>query len=172
VLTLRFGNYFAEQLVYAGQSTPDGPRVVELISQQLSQSNKATMINIDVIGVGSSVYDYCKSVLSINVYAINSSESSNKTDKPGNLGFYNKRSEMWWRLREALNPFDGDELALPDDRELLADLTAPRWSLSVRGIKVEPKDDIKKRIGRSPDKGDSLVYAHHITNNEVAFLCL
>jgi hypothetical protein len=49
--------------------------------------------------------------------------------------------------------------AIPDDRELKADLCKPRWKLTVRGIQVESKDDIIKRIGHSPDKGDSLVYA-------------
>ena len=70
-----------------------------------------------------------------------------------------QRAEWLWRLREALDPVTGDNLAIPDDRELLADLCAARWQLTVRGIKVELKDEIIKRIGRSPDKGDSLVCA-------------
>src|ERR1700678_4002404 len=38
--------------------------------------------------------------------------------------------------------------------------TTPRRKPSARGIAIESKDDIITRIGRSPDKGESLVYAH------------
>jgi hypothetical protein len=48
---------------------------------------------------------------------------------------------------------------LPPDRELLIDLCAPTWKLTPRGIQVEAKEDLIKRIGRSPDKGDAVVYA-------------
>jgi hypothetical protein len=46
----------------------------------------------------------------------------------GGLKFYNARAEAWWKFREELNPDreGGAELALPDDPELLADLTARR----------------------------------------------
>lgn len=75
------------------------------------------------------------------------------------LKFHNKRAEAWWRFREALDPDQegGSVIALPMDTELKADLTAPKWELSMRGIKIEAKEDIKSRIGRSPDKGDSVV---------------
>ena len=43
---------------------------------------------------------------------------------------------------------------------LLADLTAPRWSLKSNGIQIEDKVEIKKRIGRSPDKGEACIYAN------------
>jgi hypothetical protein len=42
---------------------------------------------------------------------------------------------------------------------LLVDLCAPQWKLAVRGIQIESKEDLIKRIGRSPDKGDAVVYA-------------
>jgi hypothetical protein len=66
----------------------------------------------------------------------------------------------WWRLREALDPTSGQDLCLPPDPELRVDLCAPTWHLTARGIQVESKDEIIARLGRSPDKGDSLVYAH------------
>ena len=39
------------------------------------------------------------------------------------------------------------------------DLSAPRWKLLARGVQVEAKEDIVKRIGRSPDRGDAAVNA-------------
>ena len=50
-------------------------------------------------------------------------------------------------------------MTLPQDQRLLADLTAPRWELSGSTIKVESRDDILKRIGRSPDFASALILA-------------
>ena len=73
----------------------------------------------------------------------------------------NVRAEAYWGLREALDPVKGDNLTLPDDPELLADLVAPHWKLSASGIQIESKDEIKARLGRSPDCGDAVVLAHY-----------
>jgi hypothetical protein len=98
--------------------------------------------------------------------ALSSAGSSTARDRTGQLAFVNKRAEWWWRLREALDPDLGIGLALPPDRELLADLTAPRWELALHGIKIEGKDAIRSRIGRSTDKGDALVYAFAPTESD------
>ena len=76
------------------------------------------------------------------------------------LSFVNKRAEWWWRFREALDPKNDRLVALPRDDRLAADLCAPTWKLTPRGIQVEEKDNIKKRLGRSPDRGDSIVMAY------------
>jgi hypothetical protein len=71
----------------------------------------------------------------------------------------NKRAETWWKFREALDPAYGNGLALPPDPQLRADLTSPTWKLTPRGIQIESKDEIRKRLGRSPDRGDAVVLA-------------
>jgi hypothetical protein len=70
----------------------------------------------------------------------------------------NKRAEAYWRLREALDPSQdgGSRIAPPPDSALSADLAAPRWKLTPRGIPIESKEDIVRRIGRSPVKGDAV----------------
>jgi hypothetical protein len=77
----------------------------------------------------------------------------------GGLKLYNARAEAWWRFREELNPDreGGAEIALPDDPELLADLTAPTFEVRTTGILIEAKDEIRKRLGRSTNKGDAVV---------------
>ena len=45
---------------------------------------------------------------------------------------------------------------LPPDTELEEDLCTPCWSMRTNGIKIESKEDIKKRIGRSPDCADAV----------------
>ena len=159
VLTPRHGNWFGVQKCYAGSTTPDGNSVVAAIAEATVPYRP--FINVDVIGVGASVYDTGRDK-GLKICPMNGSNTSINRDMTGELGFINKRAEWYWVLREALDPLTGQELSLPPDRELLADLTAPRWKLVQRGIQVESKEDIKKRIGRSPDKGDSLVYAFAI----------
>ena len=87
--------------------------------------------------------------------------------KDGQLAFANKRAEVWWKFREALDPDqpDGSAIALPPDPELRADLCAPTWKLTARGILLESKDgssgfgNLRQRLGRSPGKGDAVVMA-------------
>lgn len=155
VLTPRYGNWCGEQLVYPGTSTPDGPAVTRLVINAM-RGNPA--INVDVIGVGTSVFDDLRGR---GLYAIpmHASKKSTRKDKTNQLSFRNKRAEWYWLLREALDPESEENIALPPDRCLLADLCAPKWKMSLQGIQIESKEDIIKRIGRSPDKGDSLVYA-------------
>ena len=156
-LTPRYGTWFDKTDKYPGKSTPDGPAVAALVSRKLGTDHDA-VTNIDVIGVGAAAYDACKAN-DIKIVGLNSSNKSKAKDKTGHLSFKNKRAEWWWKFREMLDPVTGDNLAIPPDRELRADLCAPTWKLSVSGIQVEDKDDIKKRIGRSPDVGESLLYA-------------
>jgi hypothetical protein len=73
----------------------------------------------------------------------------------------NKRSEVIWRFREALDPEQegGSPIALPDDRLLVADLTAPSFEVTPRGIKVEDKESVCERLGRSTNHGDAVQIA-------------
>jgi hypothetical protein len=100
-----------------------------------------------------------------SVVGFNASEQEGRLDQNGEFGFFNNRAAAWWNLRELLDPNQpgGSHLMLPDDEQLKSDLTAPKWSLSESGsppkIKVEPKEEIRKRLGRSPDTGDTVVMA-------------
>lgn len=116
-------------------------------------------VQLDVAAIGTSVLDALNEQ-QIHTVPLNGAAQSTGRTKSGNLKFANRRAEFHWRMREALDPEAEVPLALPPDPELLADLTAPRWSLKSNGIVVEPKADIKKRIGRSPDKGEACMYAN------------
>ena len=98
----------------------------------------------------------------IAVKAFKGAEASTKRTRDRKLGFTNKRSEAWWLFREALDPDQpgGSPIALPEgDSLLVADLTSPTFEVTPRGIKLEPKEDVKERLGRSTDRGDAVVMA-------------
>lgn len=88
-------------------------------------------------------------------------EGSTKNTKDGALKFANKRAEAMWKFREELDPDQegGSVIALPPDPELRADLAAPTYSVSARGILIESKDELRKRLGRSTGKGDAVIMA-------------
>ena len=80
--------------------------------------------------------------------------------RSGELSFANLRAAGWWTLRERLDPMSKlKPLALPPDDYLIGDLTAPRWHRQTAGLQIEPKDEIRKRLGRSTDVGDAIVHA-------------
>jgi len=152
----RHGAWFAPVLAYPGKTTPDGPSVATLVMQAIA--GKA-IVNVDVIGIGASAYDHLKPHIGARAVPINFSERSEARDKSGKLGFANRRAEAYWKFREMLDPLTGQSIALQPDDELDADLCAVRWTLQLRGIQMEAKDDIAERLGRSPDKGDACVLA-------------
>lgn len=153
----RYDNWFDEVVSYPGVVAKDGPIVAEL-SRQAIGDEKPAYINVDVNGIGSSVYDHLK-VMYENVRPFNGAEGSEYRDRSGKLKMRNKRAEMYWRMRDALDPENGDDIALPPDTELLADLCSARYEVSSAGVKVEDKEEIKERIGRSPDVGEAVMMA-------------
>lgn len=155
VLARRHGMWFDEALAYPGSDTPNGPAVAGLT---LAAKRDGAVIHLDVIGVGASPYDFLATARQ-QVVGVNVAEAARGRDKSGRLGFFNLRTELWWRMREALDPANNTGICLPPDPRLLADLTAPRWSMSGVTIKVESREDIVKRIGRSPDFGSAYVLA-------------
>lgn len=155
VIARRHGVWFDEPIEYPGTATPDGPHVAGLT---MGAMRDGAVIHIDVIGVGSSPYDFLVHARQ-QVVGVNVSEAATATDKSGRLRFRNLRTQLWWKMREALDPANNTGVALPPSRALLADLCAPTWELSGTTIQVESREDIIKRIGRSPDFGSAYVLA-------------
>ena len=147
ILARRHGMWFDEPLAYPGTQTPDGPTIAGLV---VSAIRDRAPIHIDVIGVGSSPYDFLNE-MGQQVLGVNVAESALGMDKSGRLRFKNQRSELWWRMREALDPANNTGIALPPDQRLLADLCAPTWKLVGQTVAVASREEILDKIGRSPD---------------------
>ncbi|MEP6756636.1 MAG: hypothetical protein ABJA67_14115, partial [Chthonomonadales bacterium] len=68
--------------------------------------------------------------------------------------FINRRAEIYWRLRER---FQSGEISLPENRQMADELASLRYDIASNGkIKMESKDDMKKRGVGSPDIADML----------------
>lgn len=125
----------------------------------LEVAGEVAPIHVDVIGIGASVADHLEAFVGRRCVPVNGAAASEAKDFSGQLQFVNRRAECWWRMREALAPERAAKVALPRDQRLFADLAAPRYRVTARGIQVEAKEDIKRRLGRSPDRGDAVVLA-------------
>ena len=152
----RHGQWFDKIVTAPGSVTKDGPSAAGFIAPLIRDG---AVVCIDSIGIGSSALDFIKG-LGLHVHPVVGSEGSALMDKSGQMKFRNKRAEMYWLLREALDPTNPDPIALPPDAELLGDLTAPRYQVMTMGkgaaIQISSKDTIRQILGRSPDKGDSV----------------
>lgn len=155
VIARRHGTWFDRVLAIKGVSVNDGASAA---AQVIRFRTDLVPVHLDVVGIGTSPFDFLTKS-NVHTVAINGAAKSHGNDASGLLRFVNLRAELHWRMREALDPRNPNPIALPDDAELLADLAAPKWQLTTSGIKVESKDDIKKRLGRSPDRGDAVLYA-------------
>lgn len=118
---------------------------------QLHRQIRFKRIFVDVIGVGAGVVDRLIELgLGNVVVAVNSSERA-IDDKH----YYNKRTEMWGEFREWLK---NGPCQIPDEDDLAAEVGAVQYKFDSNGRwQLEKKEDMKKRILRSPDKGDAIV---------------
>jgi hypothetical protein len=157
----RYGNWYAPLKIIPGVQTPNGGALAQIVMQE--HKDEAAII-VDAIGVGSSPIDYLNEynvVVHPLVASAKAVDPQKKviTDRSKKLRFRNVRAAMWWKMREMLDPDHGDDIALPPDEELAADLAAPRWRLTSAGLLVEDKADIKLRLHRSTNRGDAVVMA-------------
>lgn len=136
-------------------------KIVDLMRKD--RRNKAA---IDTIGEGAGVYARCEE-LGLAKQALSCKFSENaqhKKDITGIYEFANMRAYLFWAVRDWLNPKNNTGAALPPDKDFLLEATSIKWKFRSDGkIIIEPKADIKKRIGRSTDKFDALANTFYIS---------
>ena len=163
VVSPRHGTWYDKIKSLPGAETPTGATAAGFI---VSCIRDKAVVHVDALGIGGETVGHLESAgLQVDaVVGYDTETVKGEFDKASNrLRFRNRRAMIHWRFRESLDPITGDNIALPPDPELKADLCAPMWKLTPGGILVEEKLEIKKRIGRSPDKGDAVIYAGIVT---------
>jgi hypothetical protein len=122
---------------------------------ECASDDKPTDIIVDVIGIGAGVVDRLRELAGegklgdTNIYGVNVSESPAVKSK-----FHRLRDEMYWKGREW---FEGLNVECAD-KTIGGELADVMFSYTSAGqIKVESKDDIKERLGRSPDVGEAFL---------------
>ncbi len=113
--------------------------------------HKLDTVAIDVIGIGKGVADRAKET-GLKVIEIQSAEKADNEEK-----FVNRRSEMWWYAMEQIRD---QKVAYPQDPETRRQLSSVKYKIvnSNGKIALEPKDQVRKRIGCSPDRADTWIY--------------
>lgn len=157
VFSARFGGWFADLETIKGAEGKDPAHAAGLVIRH-RKDNAPVIVDVGGGFGGPAVMIFNENGIPYGTF--NGAGASSATTQDGSrLSFLNKRAEAWWRMREALDPSQegGSPVALPPDPQLRADLAAPTWKMATRGIQVESKEDIKKRLGRSPDRGDAVV---------------
>jgi hypothetical protein len=117
--------------------------------ESTDHKDRPAEILIDSIGLGAGVVDRLRE-LKLPARGINVGES------PAFKGQYmNLRAELWSKAKAWLEARD---CKLPRDERLVNELSSPRYSFMSNGkLKLESKDDMKRRGLRSPDVADAFV---------------
>ena len=157
VVCIRQGRKVFPLIKWRGLDTMQtASKVVELF-----EKHKPDMIFVDGVGVGGGVVDRLKQLLPPRlIFEVNSGNTPHNPAK-----YFNKRSEMWDEMRDAINA----QIELPTDNELLDELCAVEYGFSNKQqIQIEKKDDMKKRGLSSPDCADSLsmTFAEKVIKNK------
>ncbi len=162
-LVWRYDHWFSEFVTTKGADTADGSKTSALIAMH---RRDAAIVVIDHGGgyAGQTVLRLKDN--EIDYVAYNGNHEGVGRDQSGKLRFANHRAEVWWRFREALDPDQpgGSPIMLPPGAEVRTDLTAPTFTVEKQGIQLESKDSIRRRLGRSPGKGDAVVICWHDGN--------
>jgi hypothetical protein len=163
VLTPRHGGWVRKQIVWNKVDLmTSADRIVDMIDTE----DPLTRLNIDDTGNGGGTTDriHQKSREQINLdlptyetrivpYNMSSKERMAEPNR-----FYDVTSEQYWNLR---NWFVKKKIAFEEfDQELFDELVGRRWGIVNGKIKVESKEEYRKRTnGKSPDRSDSLALA-------------
>jgi phage terminase large subunit len=144
VISIRQGRVLLRQIVFGGADVVDVAGRVK--DEYRAQLGDVAQIAVDTIGIGSGVADILRREFGDLVVDVNSSLRLSDGQN------YNLRAKMWRELREWLKA----GASIPNDGDLISDLTALQYSYRGGDLLLESKQDAKKRGIKSPDRADSL----------------
>jgi hypothetical protein len=170
VVTIRRGPAVLYQREFV---SPDPVMTVGEVARLLAEWDVATA-KVDSIGIGWGVYGHLRATSSHH-FPLAPDTTHRAAVVPINVGneptteenkkrFWNRRAEMWWDIGRELSRTQAWDLSrLPEEEQdqVIHELTMAEYRIvDARGrVKIEPKEDIIKRLGASPDRAESLLLA-------------
>jgi phage terminase large subunit len=116
---------------------------------RLAFEERPESIAVDVVGLGSGVVDRLVELGIDGLAPFNGGESAHNRER-----FANRRAEVYWAMRER---FRTGDISIPRDETLVEELAGLKYQHTSRGqIKMESKDEMKRRGMKSPDRADML----------------
>jgi hypothetical protein len=145
----------------------DKPEEISRLVLRAIRETGATAVKVDSIGVGAGVVGELRNMKArgdhgAEVHGVNVAEAAADP-----VRFINKRAEQWWVIaREGSQQRLWDLSQMDDADTTVAQLLTPRYEEDVKGrVKIEKKDDIRVRTGRSPDQADALLLAFYVARD-------
>jgi hypothetical protein len=114
------------------------------------KSTGATLIGVDGIGIGAGIVDALHELGEpvLDVVSSRRPTSDSMAEK-----YLNLRSQIWFEGAKKI--YEG-KAQVPEDRVLEGQLTCVKYEFKSNGrLKVEAKEEIKKRLDSSPDRADA-----------------
>lgn len=160
----RYDNYVVEFVKEHSAGRAEHMAVAGKVKQRLESDLNIVAASIDTIGEGAGVYSRlieqgledraisCK-------YSEKASDEYNDdlTDITQQYKFANMRAYLFWAVRDWLDPKNNTGAMLPPGDGFREEATEIKWKFRSDGkVIIEPKEDIKKRLGRSTDEFDAL----------------
>lgn len=146
VITFRQGRVVFPQIVFGQVDTVDcAGRVADAIR---AWPEPVSQIAVDTIGIGSGVADTLRRIDAFKDIVVDVNSSIRLDDGEN----YNLRARIWRDMKAWVK----NGASLPNDPELMTDMTALQYGYRGGELLIESKDDMKKRGLKSPDRADSI----------------
>ena len=143
-ITLRQGRVCLRQEVFGKLDVVDvAGRAKDVWREMMGE---VAQIAVDTVGLGAGVADILRRDFGDMVMDVNSGI------RLADGQHYNLRARMWRDMREWLKA----GASIPNDSELVTDLTALQYGYRGGELLLESKDDARKRGIKSPDRADAL----------------
>ncbi len=167
----RYDGYVPYIILHQSAGTADHMHVAGVTISEMHKSKAAgALCLIDTIGEGAGVFSRLRELGISGATSCKFSEGARgMKDVTEQYTFANMRAYLYWCIRDWLNPKNGNDAMLPPNDFLCEELTEIHWKFQSNGdIILEPKEDIKERLGRSPDISDSLANTFYPALRQVA----
>lgn len=132
------------------------PEDISNLVVKAAKESGATLVHLDATGVGFGFVSELRKLLpGVSIQPFVAAASAEDTKQ-----FVNRRAEAHWYLRDMLRrrEIDLSQMEDPNDKAV-KEMLVVRYKIQKGKVLVEPKDDIRKRLGRSPDDADAVILA-------------